>query len=152
MSKIGNDGEWTRLKVLGSNKVDYTDTRALEEGKWYFYKVIAYYQDTDCLSAPAKSRYNDEYFVKVYYSTTDIEDMNAEDVNIYPNPVDDNLKIEAKSIKKVAVINLMGQNVYESEVNADEVILNMSEYKSGVYMIQVTTEENTITKRISVAH
>ena len=152
MSKIGNDGEWTRHKVLGSNKVDYTDTRALEEGKWYFYKVIAYYQDTDCLSAPAKSRYNDEYFVKVYYSTTDIEDMNAEDVNIYPNPVDDNLKIEAKSIKKVAVINLMGQNVYESEVNADEVILNMSEYKSGVYMIQVTTEENTITKRISVAH
>ena len=45
---------------------------------------------------------------------------------VYPNPVDDNLTIEAKDIKNVSVYNLTGQKVYESKVNADEVNLNMS--------------------------
>ena len=103
------------------------------------------------MSAPAKAKFGNEYFVKIC-SPSGIEDNAEQQVTVYPNPVDDNLKIEANNIKNVSVLNLMGQKVYESEVNANEVNLNMSDFQSGVYMIQVETSEYTVTKRISVAH
>ena len=151
MRKTSNDDEWMRVKILGPNKSDYTDNSANDESVWYYYQVIAYYQEIDCMSAPAKAKYGNEYSVK---ATTylGVEDQTSQKVNVYPNPADDNLKIEAESIKNITIVNLMGQKVYESEFNTDEVILNMSNYQSGVYMIQVTTEEYTMTKRISVAH
>ena len=151
MRKTSEESEWKRVKVLGANKNDYTDTGANAENVWYAYKVIAYYQEIDCLSAPAKSKYGNEYFVNIP-SPVGIEDNAAQQISVYPNPVDDNLKIEAKGIKKITVVNLMGQKVYESEVNADEISLNMSDFQSGIYMIQVTTEGYTITERVSVAH
>jgi hypothetical protein len=46
----------------------------------------------------------------------------------------------------------MGQKVYESSVNADKVVLNMSDYQSGIYMINVVTADFETTKRISVVH
>lgn len=149
--KTNSDPEWKRVKVLGANKTEYVDVTANAEGEWYYYKVVAYYQDIDCMSAPAKSKFGNEYFVKIC-SPTGIETNAEQQVTVYPNPVDDNLKIEANNIKNVTVLNLMGQKVYESEVNANEVNLNMSDFQSGVYMIQVETSEYTVTKRISVAH
>lgn len=149
--RTNSDSEWKRVKVLGANKTEYVDVTANAEGEWYHYKVIAYYQGIDCLSAPAKSKYNNEFFVKIC-SPTGIENNAAQQVTIYPNPVDDNLKIEADNIKNVTILNMMGQKVYESEVSANEVNLNMSDFQSGVYMIQVETSEYTVTKRVSVAH
>ena len=149
--KTSVDPEWKRVKVLGANKNDYTDNGANDDSVIYSYKVVAYYQDIDCMSAPAKAKYGNQYLINVS-TPNSVEDADAESLRVYPNPVDDNLKIEANNIKNVSVLNLMGQKVYQSEVNANEVVLNMSEYQSGVYMIQIETAEYTITKRVSVAH
>lgn len=143
--------EWKRVKVLGANKNDYTDNGANDDNVRYSYKVIAYYQDIDCMSAPAKTKYGNDYSITVSTPTA-INDMQEQSLTVYPNPVDDNLKIEAKDIKNVTIVNMMGQKVYETSVEADEVILNMSDYQAGIYMIQVETAEYTVTKRVSVAH
>ena len=151
MRKTTADDEYIRVKVLGANKNDYTDTGANDESLIYSYKVIAYYQDIDCMSAPAKTKYGNAYSVNVT-TYNSIDETQSQSVTVYPNPVDDNLTIEAKDIKNVSVYNLTGQKVYESKVNADEVNLNMSDFQSGMYMIQIETSEYTATKRISVAH
>ena len=153
MRKEGDNGEWMRIKILGANKDDYTDNSSLTYDNWYFYKVIAYYQSTDCLSAPAKSLYApNEYFVKFYYSETGIEDVTVEHVAIYPNPADDQITVEATNIENVTIFNMMGQKVYESSVNSDNVVLNMSDFNAGMYMINVKTAEFETTQRISVVH
>ena len=152
MRKVGDDGEWVRVKILGANKTDYTDNSSLTLGTWYFYKVIAYYQELDCLSAPAKAMYGNEYFIKVYYSETGVQDNLQEQIGIYPNPADEKITIEATGINNITMFNLMGQKVYETSVEGDNVEINTSEFESGVYMIQVTTEDYTTTKRISIAH
>lgn len=151
--KINDDGEWVRVKLLGANKTDYTDNSALVEGNWYFYKVQAYYEDTDCLSAPALSKYSDlEHFVKIYYSTTGIDDNAAKTVTIYPNPVNDNLTIDAKGIRSISVVNLMGQKVFETSLYSDKVVLNMSDFETGMYIVRIVTDEFEVTERISVVH
>ncbi len=149
--KTSEDPEWKRVKILGANKNDYTDNGASDDAVFYTYKVVAYYQDIDCMSAPAKAKYGNAYSVTAS-TPTGIDNAQEQEITVYPNPVDDNLTIEAKDIKNVSVYNLTGQKVFESKVNADEVNLNMSDFQSGIYMIQIETSEYTTTKRISVAH
>lgn len=151
--KTNDDGEWTRVKLLGPNKTDYTDNSALTEGNWYYYRIQAYYEDIDCLSAPAQSKYSDlEYFVKIYYSTTDVEDNDAQKVAIYPNPANESMTIAAKGITNISVVNLVGQKVFESSLYSDKVVLNMSDYEAGIYIVRITTDEFEVTKRVSVVH
>lgn len=151
MRKTSEDEEWKRVKILGANKNNYTDNSASAEGVWYAYKVIAYYQEIDCMSAPAKAKYGNEYFINIC-SPTSVDAIDAHQIGVYPNPADDKVAVEAVAIKNVAIFNMMGQKVYESSVDADFVELNTSELESGVYMIQVQTAEYTTTKRISIAH
>ena len=153
MRKKAGDEEWTRIKILGANKTDYTDNSALTYDTWYYYQIVAYYQSIDCLSAPAKAKNNNlNYFVQIFYSETSVEDQAAQQIGVYPNPADDKVAVEAVAIKNVTIFNMMGQKIYESSVNADFVELNTSGLESGVYMIQVQTAEYTTTKRISIAH
>lgn len=152
MRKTSENNEWVRVKVLGANKNDYTDNSANAEGVWYAYKVIAYYQDIECMSSPAKAKYGNEYFVNIYYSQDGVQDNLQEQIGIYPNPADEKVTIEATGINNITMFNLMGQKVYETSVEGDNVEINTSEFESGVYMIQVTTAEYTTTKRISIAH
>ena len=78
--------------------------------------------------------------------------MTEGQIGIYPNPADDQVTIEAAAIENVTVFNMMGQKVYESSVNADKVVLNISDYQAGIYMINVVTADYETTKRISVVH
>ncbi|MBO5811204.1 MAG: C10 family peptidase [Bacteroidales bacterium] len=152
MRRAGEDGEWTRIKILGPNKEEYKDNSSLTIGTWYYYKVIAFYQDIDCMSAPAKAKNNNEYFVKFYHSEVSVDELTEGQIGIYPNPADDQVTIEAAAIENVTVFNMMGQKVYESSVNADKVVLNISDYQAGIYMINVVTADYETTKRISVVH
>ena len=148
-----NDDDWMRIKILGANKDNYTDNSGLTYDNWYSYKVIAYYQGIDCLSAPATSKYNaNEYYVKFYYSEDGIEDLTIDQVAIYPNPADNQITIEAANIENVTIFNMMGQKVYESAVNTNNVVLNMSDFNAGMYMINVKTAEYETSQRISVVH
>ena len=148
-----NDEDWMRIKILGANKDNYTDNSGLTYDNWYSYKVIAYYQGIDCLSAPAASKYNaNEYYVKFYYSEDGIEDLTIDQVAIYPNPADNQITIEAANIENVTIFNMMGQKVYESAVNTNNVVLNMSDFNAGMYMINVKTAEYETSQRISVVH
>lgn len=153
MRKVGEDGEWKRVKVQSGNSTTYTDNTVNELNTWYFYKVQAYYQGIDCLSAPASLADNsNEYVLKFYYSETAVQN-NAEDkVGIYPNPANEKITVEAQNINKVSVSNIMGQKVYETSVNDDKVIVDVNDFPAGIYMIQVVTDEYEVTKRISVAH
>ena len=70
---------------------------------------------------------------------------------IYPNPTSGDLHINATAMTHVSVYNTMGQMVFDQEVSGDEMILNMGQFESGVYMVKVTTETGSSVKRITVA-
>ena len=156
MRKTGEDGDWIRIKVLAANKTSHTDNSVNQLDTWYYYKVIAYYQGIDCMSAPATTKANkNEYMLAFHYTGTNVEgvqDNTEHNIGIYPNPANEKITIEAQNIERVSISNVMGQKVYEKSFNSDNVVIDVNNYPSGIYMIHVVTDEYETTKRISVVH
>jgi len=148
--KINEDGTYERAKIVGANKTEYKETKAMEDGNWYYYKVVAYYQDIDCAAAPAKAKYGNEFYVKYYYSTDGVEENELAGVSIYPNPAKDVLTVKAENISNVTIFNSLGQRVFAEDVNASEVVVNLSDLESGMYIVRVNANGDEIMKKVSV--
>ncbi|WP_425390481.1 Ig-like domain-containing protein [Ekhidna sp.] len=65
-------------------------------------------------------------------------------INIYPNPVIDYLTIESNNTSRMRLVNLNGQVMIEKEMSYG--ILNLSDLKAGVYVLEVVSND-TITRR-----
>lgn len=72
--------------------------------------------------------------------------LNNSEVEIYPNPVTDNLTIKSKYIvKKVEIYNLTGKSI---KVNFNTDNIDISKLQNGIYLIKITTENGITTERI----
>ena len=73
------------------------------------------------------------------------ENMTEADIEIYPNPASDFIKLSAISGQQsvVRVYNTLGMLVDEFEMNSNEIEINVSDYNSGMYFIEV---DGTISK------
>lgn len=78
-----------------------------------------------------------------------IEDYNNIEVSLTPNPANDQLNISAKeNISAVAISNVLGQELYNSNVEALETTLDLSNYANGTYFVTIVIEGNSITKKV----
>ncbi len=79
-------------------------------------------------------------------SNSNIPDFKAVyQLNIYPNPVQDIFKVKLSSNigntqAKVRVYNVLGEMVYESDLNGNEAQVNLSNQTSGVYIVRIEGE------------
>lgn len=143
-----SEGEYELLATTTEGRYFDTD---IEEGATYYYKVTATYSDgeVECESEPANSfkQPGKDYVV------VDILSVNETDLNglmIYPNPTRDNLTVKAENMKRITIVNAMGQVMYDQEVIGGDKDINMSQFESGVYMIRIATENGIATQRITV--
>ena len=90
-------------------------------------------------------------------ATYNITVKNSTDVNefgikasLYPNPTNGNVTIEAEDMQRLTVVNELGQVVYDTEVNDNTTILNMSQFGTGVFMIRIYAENGMSVKRVNV--
>ena len=82
-------------------------------------------------------------------NSTDVNEFGVK-ANLYPNPTNGNVTIEAEGMQRLTVVNELGQVVYDAEVSNDTETLNMSQFGVGVYMIRIYTENGMGVKRVSV--
>lgn len=148
--KRNEDGEYERVKIVSPNKTEFKDNSALTPDNWYYYKVIPYYMAIDCYAAPIKAMYGDNYYLKIYYSTDNVDEVLAGEVGIYPNPTTGVFTIETANITNVDVYNLIGQKVMSAEMNADKANIDMTGFDTGIYMVKVTACGVEITRKLSV--
>ncbi len=75
------------------------------------------------------------------YSTAIHEIMPA-DISVYPNPVSDFVNIETKTqIKSIKVFDITGKEISQKNfVNQKKVSLNTKKFKKGIYIIEITDE------------
>ena len=147
--KEGEDGEYHRIKLMGSSATNYTDNSLIQEGD-YYYRLYAYYRDLDCTSAPANRHYHpNEFELHVYFSPTGVgEDESS--VKVYPNPTKGLVNVEAEGMTSVEVYNTLGQRVVRKDVAGNQTVLNLQDATQGLYLLRVTTEKGTISKPLSV--
>jgi uncharacterized repeat protein (TIGR02543 family) len=69
-------------------------------------------------------------------------------IELYPNPVSDWLHIMGEGLRKVVVVNTLGQVVESIEIEYQEaLLLNVKHYEPATYIITVYTEAGIVTKR-----
>ncbi len=74
------------------------------------------------------------------------------DFEIYPNPAGDFIRLSTDNRQQttVRVYNYLGILVDEIDGDTSEIEINVSDYKSGIYFINVYTEERSATKKIII--
>ncbi|BAO76827.1 subtilisin-like serine proteases [Winogradskyella sp. PG-2] len=73
-----------------------------------------------------------------------------EDFVISPNPSKDKLNIKLPSIGedlKLEVFDVLGKRIYKSLITKLESSINVSDWKSGVYLVRISGDKTTKTKR-----
>lgn len=147
--KDGEEGTYKRIKAVGANKTEYKETKPMTEGVWYYYKVVARYDDIDCDASPIKSKYANEYFVKIYYSIDGVNEV-VSAINLYPNPAKDSFTVEGNNLMNVTVFNALGQQVYRQECQGDNTVINLGNMETGIYMVKVVTADGEHIQKVSV--
>ena len=69
---------------------------------------------------------------------------------MYPNPTNGDIHVYAPAMKRVSIINALGQMVYDQAVSCDQMVVDMSQFEAGVYMVNVVTENGSSVKRVTV--
>lgn len=87
-----------------------------------------------------------------YQGGADLVEHNDEQFEIYPNPASDFVKLSAISRQSsvVRIYNTLGMLVDEFEMNCDEIEINVSDYKSGVYFVEVSTINGSVIKKFII--
>jgi len=79
------------------------------------------------------------------------EDVSIEGLNLYPNPVaTGKIYITSKkdSEKEIIIFDVLGKKVLQTRINTKE--LNISNLSPGVYIIKITEEGSTSSRKLIV--
>ena len=120
----------------------YECTDQVSKGGIYTYRIIAFYQN-GCESEPL-----DIDVEVIDYTSTD-ENMSG-NVSLYPNPASDKVSVKAQGIRQVTVVNITGQMVLTQDVDNDEVVIDMSAFENGMYLVGITTDYGKVVKILNV--
>ena len=141
---------WDAVEKATSYEV-YRNSKFLAEVETTSYTDGNFLKDEElCYQVRAIFGNNKSAFTKevCVTATADmIEEIDSK-VEIYPNPVNDILYVEAGTeIEKVVVYDVYGRQ--QTTVNGQQSLsIDLSNLKSGIYFIKINTEKGNIVKRI----
>ena len=86
-----------------------------------------------------------------------VNEIMTQNIEIFPNPASDNIHISFKhlsaNIASITIFNLLGDRVFHSCIQKNEMDVDVSGLNNGVYFIKLTVEDQFITSRkIIVQH
>ena len=127
------EGNYTELTYANAEMLS-----TLNDGNKHNVKVVAVYEDGKT-SVP---------IVKDIISTVNVTEVKENNINIYPNPVKDAVKIQGNNINSISIYNCVGFLVEKIEVSNNETEINMNDYNTGIYFVQVNSENGTTTRKV----
>ena len=120
-----------------SGEVDWSqETYTLSEGlhtlKWSYNKDVSYNDGQDCA-------WLDYIILPPTSFIVDVKTLNEKNIEIYPNPARDVIKLSAVScqLSVVKIYNALGILIEEIEMSSEEMIIDVSDYKPGIYFINI---------------
>lgn len=113
----------------------------LRDGRTHIAEVVALYENGKTSVSVAK------VIRGIVVNVNENQEINC---YIYPNPAKDFVKISGENIKSVNIYNCIGMNIYsiECSINNAELMINVEDFKSGIYFINITTGSNEIVKKL----
>ncbi|NOX48088.1 MAG: T9SS type A sorting domain-containing protein [Chlorobi bacterium] len=72
-------------------------------------------------------------------------------IKVFPNPAKDVISISSPlKIQSIVILDMIGKQILVKEVNQESINLNISGLDSGLYFVNLKTEEGIVTKKIRV--
>lgn len=90
-------------------------------------------------------------FETLFVNALSSESHNLQDFAIYPNPANDMVTIHNKDnaiISKVTLTDILGKNIMTSTYNSTEVSMDISDLNSGIYFVEIYSNDVKTTKKI----
>ncbi len=83
-------------------------------------------------------------------NTVGVNDHQAPQVSIYPNPATSSINISADQMSQVELYNLVGQKVYETVCTENSISIPTCNLTAGTYIVKVMSEKGISTKKVVV--
>lgn len=127
-------------------------------GEWEFHPhgasctIVTYTLGTKTLTATTGHEACDRTVSKsINCSGFDVDESMLGSLKIYPNPARNELIVEGEGLKRVSLINLLGQRLREVPAEGmGEVRLSVDDLPQALYLVEVVTRYGNKTQRISV--
>ena len=69
--------------------------------------------------------------------------------NVYPNPTNGMITVEAENMSEIVISNLMGQIVARyAEINGSSANIDMNGFEKGTYLVRIITDNSVIVKNV----
>lgn len=82
-------------------------------------------------------------------TTTNVAPIVAESIDVFPNPTEQYLTVKAGMIQSITLFDLLGSQVMKSEqIMSSKHRVDLAEYPSGIYMMQVKTNEGSYLEKV----
>ena len=112
---------------------------------YIYFDGVRYYEINDTLKLVTSfGEYELPVVISVYEG---VGEVGANNFTLYPNPVNDLLKINGENLGNVMIFNAFGQKIAEY-VASDELNIATSNYENGVYFVKIGDK----TQRFVVTH
>ncbi|MCF0184848.1 MAG: T9SS type A sorting domain-containing protein, partial [Bacteroidaceae bacterium] len=142
-----SQGNYSLIAEVAGTANTYFDDLTGNAGIYYYQVTAVYGEGADeCESDPAMAYESTNDYVIVEVTSVDENGVSA----LYPNPTSGNVTINAQNMSRVTVVSVLGQVVYDAEVEGDEYVINMAQFNAGVYMVRIATESGVSTQRVTV--
>ncbi len=79
-----------------------------------------------------------------------VEETNESDLSIYPNPANTEVNISCDKGESISVINSIGQTVYSTNITKQITTIDVSNFSTGIYFVEIKNEDEKITKKLVI--
>lgn len=87
----------------------------------------------------------------IFAQPTSVDEWDAAEINLYPNPANSKVTITADSrINEISIFNIAGQQVYISHVDAESHSVELGDFDNGIYMVRIFTTQGMETYKLQV--
>lgn len=136
--------------ITGTGTYQYGDTATLSVTPFDNYSFLYWTEDGSIFLSDPTIQFivTEPHHLVAELSYFDGIEESDVPVQVFPNPANDVLTIKGEGIRRVTVINLKGQvmEVRNTE-GMEEIQINVQNYSSGLYVLQLMTEKGVVTKR-----
>ena len=138
-------------EIIGAGVYEPNETVVLKASANDGYRFISWMENGEVVSTSAQYSFTitrDVDLVANFESYEDIEELTSL-INFYPNPVDDKLYVVVESeIDEIGVYDIYGRRqVTETLSHQGDFSIDVSNLKSGIYIVIIKTSSGIVTKR-----
>ena len=131
----------SNVSYISSTRIILTKGFRVDAGSTFKAKIDDSIVNTTSLSTPSTGL------------SSKSDNNKSEELSVYPNPASNNVKIDMNSIsgeKQIFVFSITGILIQTSITNESEYHLDISDYKSGMYLVYIKNKTGEFQQRLCI--